>query len=73
MHIRFEFFTQRLTVTTQNGPSGLIVAQLVEVVPKHGQESVPIPLQSMAGKTAMNWDQLIRPKNVTQILAVSIY
>ena len=60
-------------VTTQNGPSGLIAVRLVEEAHKHDQEPAPIPLHSMVGRTAMNWDQLIRLKNATQTLAVSCF
>ena len=57
--------------TIQNGLSGLIVVHLVVAACKYDHEIAPTPLYSTMGRTVMNWDQLIRNKDATQILAVS--
>jgi len=58
-------------VTIQNGLSGLIAVHFVVEACKYDYEIAPTPLHSTMGRTAKNWDQLIRNKNATQILAVS--
>ena len=45
--------------------------QPVEEARKYGQEIAPTPLHSTVERTAINWDQLNRNKNATQIIAVS--
>ena len=66
-------FPQRSTATTQNGLGGLTAAQLVTEVHKYDQEPAAIPLHSTVERTATNWDQLIKHKDVTQILVVSSF
>ena len=58
-------------VTIQNGLTGLIVVHLVAEACKYDQETAPAPLHSTMGTIAINWEQLIRKKNATQILVVS--
>ena len=58
-------------VITPNGPIGLSAVRLVEEVLKHDQGHVPTPLQSMVERTAVNWDQQMRHRNVIQTPAVS--
>ena len=58
--------------TTPNGPSGLTVASLVEEENRPAQEPAPIPIPNTVERIATSWDQLVRLRNVTQTLAVSI-
>ena len=72
LHVHL-YFIQRSTETTLHGPSGRTAVQLVEEAPSREQESAPTPLHNTVDITAIHWDQPIRRKNVTQILAVSLH
>ena len=58
-------------VITPSGPSGLSAVRLVEEVHRQEQGIVPIPLQSMAEMTAVNWDNRTSQNNATTTPVVS--
>ena len=51
---------------TPNGANGPTVVLLVEEVLKHEQGHVPTPHHSTVERTAVNWDQQMRHRNVIQ-------